>query len=696
MQPETPKIPVADFYHDVEVIDNYRWLEDSREAKVKQWIKKQNNYAREILDSLPNRNRIHEQIEEIFSIHASRYDNLTFSNEIFFILLNKPSMEQPYLAILSNLDDLEPLQVVVDPNIIDPSGVTAIDWYKPSPTGKLVAVSISAGGSEAGDLHIYESETGQEVFEIIQYINSGTAGGSLTWEGDESGFFYTRHFRHPSEHTGAVSLYQHVYFHQLGTDPSEDRYELGEGLPSVAEIQLAHDARTGLVLATIQRGDGGEFAHYLRFSSGEWRQFSFFEDDVVQAVFGPEGYLYLVSFSEAPLGKVLRVPIENLDVNQADVLIPESEHAIVSGTAAFWGEQTVLTTTSKLYVVYQLGGPSEIRVFNHKGESLPPPPQLPVSAVHGLTWLKGDDILFGNMSFIHPNAYYIYHTETGETRKTAISDYSPTESTDAMVVREFAVSKDGTQVPLNIVLREDARLDGSNPCIVTGYGGFGVNLTPRFRVLNRFLLDYGVIFIVANLRGGSEFGKDWYREGMLTNKQNVFDDFSAVLQHLVNRGYTKPSKTAIVGGSNGGLLMGAMITQNPQMIKAAVTLVGIYDMLRVELSSNGAFNVAEFGSVQNPEHFEALLAYSPYHNVNNGVSYPAVLLLTGENDPRVDSMQSWKMTARLQEATVSNEPIMLRSTANTGHGGNAPLSERITQTVDIYTLIFDQIGVAAR
>ena len=401
----------------------------------------------------------------------------------------------------------------------------------------------------------------------------------------------------------------------------------------------------------------------------------------------------MVTLTGAPRGRIVRVPIATLDVVSSPTLIPEGKDTIVTSGIAFWGETTILPTKDRLYVVYQLGGPSELRAFDDAGKPATAPKQLDVSAIHGLIPLDDDTILFGNTSYTEPDAYYRFDASTGQTVKTKLATSSPTKMSDARVIRRFAKSIDGTKVPLNIILPAGVEPDGNHPCIVYGYGGYGVNLVPRFRPLNRILMDRKVIYVVANIRGGGEYGESWHLEGNLTNKQNVFDDFAACVSFMTEAGYTTPQRTAIVGGSNGGLLMGATLTQHPDKVKAVVAMVGIYDMLRVELSPNGAFNVTEFGTVNDPDQFRALHAYSPYHNVTDGVKYPAVLFMTGENDPRVDPMQSRKMTARLQAATSSGQPILLRTSANAGHGSGNSLSEQIEQSVDMYAFLFDQLQV---
>ena len=391
----------------------------------------------------------------------------------------------------------------------------------------------------------------------------------------------------------------------------------------------------------------------------------------------------------------MEVELDTLDVRRAKLLIDEDEDTIVTGGTPFWGDATLLPTENRLYVVYQLGGPSEIRAFDHEGQPLPTIPQLEIGAVHGLVALQGDDVLFGNTSFLEPDAYYHYVAADNQSQKTQLASTSPVELDHAVVLRRFARSNDGTQVPLNMIMPDGTTADGDRPCLVTGYGGYGVNNEPGYRILTALLLRHGFIVVETNLRGGGEYGELWHQQGNLTRKQNVFDDFAACIRYMIDEGYTKPQRLGISGGSNGGLLMGATLTQHPERLGAVVSYVGIYDMLRVELSANGAFNVTEFGTVEDREQFEALYSYSPYHNVLNGVAYPATLFLTGANDPRVDPMQSRKMTARLQAASASAAPILLRTSANAGHGGGNSLSERIEQTVDVLAFLFKYLGVGS-
>jgi prolyl oligopeptidase len=264
---------------------------------------------------------------------------------------------------------------------------------------------------------------------------------------------------------------------------------------------------------------------------------------------------------------------------------------------------------------------------------------------------------------------------------------------DVEVERVFATSKDGTKVPLNILKRKGTKLDGTNPTLLYGYGGYNISQTPRFRAATHIWLEQGGVYAIANLRGGGEYGEEWHKAGNLTHKQNVFDDFAACAQYLIEQKYTNPKRLAIEGGSNGGLLMGAALTQHPDLFRAVVSHVGIYDMLRVELHPNGAFNVTEFGTVKDPEQFRALYAYSPYHHVKDGTAYPAVFFLTGDNDARVDPANSRKMTARLQAATSSGLPILLRTSSSSGHGVDSSLSERIAEQTEVYGFLFHELSM---
>ena len=688
--PKTAIKPVTDDYHGTQVVDNYQWLEDWGDETVKAWSDKQNTYARSILDNLPSTNEISERIKEIDRATSVSYGGLGWHGGKLFAMKYDPANEQPVLVVMDSVNQPETEKVILDLNKIDPSRATSIDWFKPAPSGMLVAVSLSIGGSESGDVHIYDTTTGAEVGQPIERVNGGTAGGDLCWTPDSSGVFYTRYPRPGERPLEDLDFFVQVWFHRIGTPLNTDVYEVGRKFTRISEIVLATDIKSSRVLATVQYGDSGRFAYYLRELDGHWSQIAGLGDGVAQGLFGNDDCLYFVSHKDSPRGKILKLDINEPSLDKAQILVPEGEDAIVTS----FGGSNILSTDNRLYVTYQLGGPTTVRAFDHSGNEQIAPELLDVSSVRHLVQLEGDDILYSNHSFIEPSAWYVFkNAEKSTTEKTKLFTKSPVDFSDTEVVREFAISKDGTEVPVTIIRLKETKLDGSNPTLLTGYGGYGISQGPRFLGGKRLWIEQGGVYAIANIRGGGEFGDQWHRQGSLTNKQNVFDDFAAVMQHLIDAGYTSSEKLAIQGGSNGGLLMGAMLTQHPDKFRCTVSGAGIYDMLRVELSPNGAFNVPEFGSVTVFKEFQALYAYSPYHNVMENTAFPSVMFSTGANDPRVDPMQSRKMTAALQAATTSQNPVILRTNSNTGHGMGTPRSERINQQTDSYAFIFNELGV---
>lgn len=682
-RPQSARKPVAENYHGVSVTDDYQWLEDANDPAVKKWVEVQNRYTRKHLDAIRSRSAIEEHLRELYTTRPASYYAPSQRGGRLFAMKNAPPKEQPMLVTLASADDPASERVLLDPVKLASDASLSIDWYVPSLDGRLVAVSISRGGSERGDLHFYDVATGKPLPDIIPRVNYGTALGSAAWNADGSGIYYTRYPREGERPEADLDFYQHVYFHKLGTPVAEDRYEIGKDFPRIAENFLYSSPDGRWLLLSVKNGDGGEVAHYVRGESGKWTQVASFRDATPYAEIGFDGQLYLLSRKSAPMGAIVRVPLARPELASAEIVVRPGNGSIDS----------FVMTPQHLFATYQVGGPSELWIFTLDGQSKGKVPMLPVSAIDGVVHLAGDSVLFANGSFLEPFNWFAYDTAGGRTRSTALNVPMPVNFNDCEVERVMVTSKDGTKVPLNIIKRKGTKLDGTNPLLLTGYGGYGLSMTPGFSLRRRLWLDVGGVWAVANLRGGAEFGETWHEQGNLTRKQNVFDDFAACARHLIDRKYTSPSKLVIEGGSNGGLLMGAALTQHPDLFRVVVSHVGIYDMLRVERSPNGQFNVTEFGTVKNREHFDALHAYSPYHRVKKGTSYPAVLMLTGDNDPRVDPMQSRKMIARLQTANASKHPIMLRTSSSTGHGAGTALSARVTQDADVWSFVFDQLGI---
>jgi len=684
--PETPRKPVSAQYHDVTVEDPYQWLENDNDPQVKSWSDAQNQRTRQYLDKLPDRAAIEKQLTEWYAKTSPSYSSLVSRPGILFAMKFQPPKQQPLLVTLASADDLKSEKVVIDPNALDAKGTTAIDWFVPSLNGKYVAVSLSKGGSEDGTLHFYETATGKALPDIIAHVQYPTAGGSAAWNGDGSGIYYTRFPRKGERPEADLNFYQQIYFHKLGTPDTGDTYSIGKDFPRIAEINLESSLDGKYILATVANGDGGDFAHYLLGPDGTWKQITQFSDQIKNARLGRDDALYLISRARAPRGKVLRLPLDAPELKNAVEIVPVGDAVI----------EHIVPSRDALYVGDLLGGPSQIRRFDSNGKNSKIIPIPQISAVQEMLVLEDPaaaGLLFRDVSYTEPAAWFRCLNGKTEPAKTALRSTSPVSFADIEVRREFATSKDGTKIPLNIVFRKGMKRDGQNPTLLYGYGGYGISMSPNFDFTRRVWFDRGGIYVVANIRGGGEFGEDWHKAGNLTKKQNVFDDFAAAGEYLIKEKYTRPEKLAIQGGSNGGLLMGLMITQHPDLFRAVVSSVGIYDMLRVELAPNGAFNVTEFGTVKDPDQFKALYAYSPYHHIVDGTKYPSVLMMTGANDGRVAPYHSRKMTARLDEANKSENPILLRTSSSAGHGQGTALSERVKQLADIYAFLFTQLGM---
>ncbi len=688
--PETKKVPVTDVYHGESIVDDYRWLEDQTQPEVRQWMKDQNLHTRQFLDALPRRKEIRQKLTELYSSSSVVFSSPVYRGGKYFALRYEPGQQHESLVTMPELDAADSLKTIVDPNTLVKDGSISIDWFEPSPDGKLVAVSLSTDGSEAGDVHVYDLTQEMREVDIVTRVNAGTAGGDLAWSPDSSGFFYTRYPRPGERPDDEMGFFQQGWYHRIGTPPESDRFELGNDFPRIAEIEFEmHDA-TGQLLVTVQDGDSGRFAHYLRTDDGVYRQFSTFDDEIVQATFGSDDSLFVLTRRNAPRGSIIRMSTKTLEAAEAKVVVPHGPDTIVN--SFYRSPPSILATETRLFVLYQLGGPSEIRVFDHSGRLMKAPEQAAVSTVDGMSPLPDDRLLFTTVSYVTPETTMLFDSlKETTTRVPAFSDSTPPLK-NVTVKREFATSKDGTRIPVNILSPSTASADKPGPCIVYGYGGYAISVTPEFDPTLQVLLDAGCRYAVANLRGGSEFGEDWHQQGMLLKKQNVFDDFAAACQYMIAQGYTTSQQLAIMGRSNGGLLMGATVTQHPQLFKTSVAHVGIYDMLRNELSTNGSFNIPEFGSVKDPAQYRSLRAYSPYHNVKDGVEYPSMLFITAENDPRVDPMQSRKMTARLQATTKSENPILLRISATGGHGLSSSLNELIDEGVDVYSFLLNELA----
>ncbi len=680
--PPTERRRVVDAYRDVQVSDDYRWLEDWSNPTVKAWSEAQNAFARRWLDAAPGREAIRARVEKLMSDTSPSWSHVTSRATGVFALERRPPKQQPYLMVQKSIDDAASNHTLVDPSVLDASGSTSIGWFVPSPDGRRVAVSLARGGAEAGDVHVFDVASGKDGADVVPQADGAGDGDCLAWKGDGSGFFYT----HGRPDGAASHAFQHLAFHKIGTPVTEDKAALGGDVRIAQwEVVTGGDGRT--IVARMEDGDSGQWEHWVLGRSGKWAQVATKADAVLRVDVGPDGALYFVSAKDAPRRRLLRAPAGAASVARAEVVLPEGDAVL----------EDVLPVKSRVYLLEDVGGLSRLRSapIEKKGKlgAATPVAAPPMSAIKELLPLAGEDVAFSSVSYTAPLAFYRLRAKDGAVTRTALAATSAADFSGVEVTRAEATSKDGTRVPLTVVRLRSTPL-GDAPTWLTGYGGFGISIVPRFRAQLLGWLEQGGVFAVANIRGGGEMGEAWHTGGNLTHKQNVFDDFFACAEYLVSAKYTTPARLAIQGGSNGGLLMGAELTQHPGAFKAVVAQVGVLDMLRVERDSNGAFNVTEFGSVSDPKQFEALYAYSPYHHVKEGTAYPATLFMTGANDPRVAPYHSRKMTAILQASTSGDAPILLRTSAGTGHGAGSPLHAQIEETTDVYSFLFQTLGVA--
>ena len=546
--PDSPSKPVTDRYFDVEVTDGFRWLEDWTDPAVRTWSERQNGFARFVLDGLPGVAALRDRVRTIARFPSSGYSSIVRRGKTFFAIKNQPPRQQSFLVILASPDDPAGERAVVDPNAIDPRGGTAIDWFVPSFDGRLVAVSLSEGGSEAGSLRVYETATGRALADAIPRVNGGTAGGDVAWNGDGTGFFYTRYPREGERATEDLDFYQQVYFHKLGAPTADDVYAVGKEFPRIAETTLESSEDGRFVLASVKNGDGGDESQYLRTSDGKWVRLAGDAERVVDGRFASDGSLYLLSRLGAPRGRILHLAAGRTDLSSARVVVPEGEGSI----------ESFCLTANRIYLQELVGGPSRLRVVARDGQAIATLPILPTSSVSDLAPAGDDAILFQNQSALVPPAWFRASAE-GKVEKTALVRQSPVDFADCEIVREWAVSKDGTRVPIDVLRRKGTKLDGDNPTLLYGYGGYAISQRPAYSAMRRVWLEQGGVLAVAGLRGGGEFGDDWHRAGHRTRKQNVFDDFAACARRLIELGYTKPARLGIEGGSNGGLLDGRRI-----------------------------------------------------------------------------------------------------------------------------------------
>jgi prolyl oligopeptidase len=691
--------PVADMFHGTRVVDNYRWLEDGNSPETQQWVAQEMAYTRGTLDHLAGRDAIQKRLTELLSIGSVTPPIL--AGRHYFYTRREGMQNQPILYVREKTSDgLDgPDRVLVDANQLAADGTIALDWYQPSENGKYVAYGTSPSGSEMSTLHIIETKTGTLLPDTIER----TRAASVAWKLDNTGFYYTRYPKKGDVPAGQEMYNRHVFYHSLGDDPDqEDQLIFGEGRdpedwPSVS---LSNDGRWLLIHVSQGWTKSELFLMDLKKGTPPTRVTS-----GKDFLYGGEVYndkLYITTNEDSPRYRVFVVDVGNYDRSAWKEIIPQTD-AVLQGVAVFGG---------KLCAQYEQNATSQLKLFDLDGKKLSDIALPAIGSVFGTTgrWDRGE-MFFGFQSFTVPPTIYRaelpVHVITrptgpegdiiGMTSLWTKVDAPSIDPSAYEVDQEWFNSKDGTRVPMFVVHKKGLQKNGKNPTLLTAYGGFNLSLMPAFKPSAYLWLEHGGIYAVANLRGGAEFGEDWHRAGMLDKKQNVFDDMIAAAEHLITEKYTDKSHLAIQGGSNGGLLMGAMITQRPDLFRAVICQVPLLDMLHYQNFQIAKLWIPEYGTSENPDQFKWLYAYSPYHHVKPGTEYPAVLFMTADTDTRVDPMHARKMAAEMQaeakNGSSTTRPILLRIESKAGHGAGKPVTKQIEEFTDIYSFLFWQLGM---
>ncbi len=678
--PKTRKVDQVDDYHGTKVEDPYRWLEDDYSEETKAWVEAQNAVTFAYLASLPDREPLRKRLTELWNY--PRYGTPFKRGGRYFFFKNDGLQNQSVLYKQASLE-AEP-ELLLDPNLLSERGTAALSMLAMSEDGGWLAYGVAVSGSDWQEFRVRNVATGLDSEDHLKWIKfSGAA-----WTHDGKGFFYAR-FPEPREDEaqGGVNRNQKVYYHALGSPQSDDRlvYERLDEPEWSYGVEVSDDG--GYAVFNVAQGtDERNRIYYLDLSDEANSVVELLDDfDASYELIGNDGALfYLLTNLDAPSYRVIAIDLGQPSKENWKEILPESEDVL----------EDVRLVNEQLVASYLHDARSRLAIFSKDG-TLQNEIELPTfGSVASLTGSREDDeMFFAFESFVYPTTIYRYDFETGETAVFR----SPEIAFDggAFVTEQvFYESKDKTKIPMFVTHRRGLELDGDNPTYLYGYGGFNISLRPRFSVSNLVWLERGGVYAQANLRGGGEYGEDWHQAGTFSNKQNVFDDFIAAAEFLIGKSYTKPAKLAIGGGSNGGLLVGAVLNQRPELFGAALPAVGVMDMLRFQEFTIGWAWVSDFGSSEDPEQFETLNAYSPYHNLKPTPYFPATLVTTADHDDRVVPGHSFKYAARLQEMHGSQpRPMLIRIETDAGHGAGKPTSMIIEEQADRWAFVMNQLNM---
>jgi prolyl oligopeptidase len=679
--PKTRKVDHIDTYHGVKVADPYRWLEDDNSAETAGWVEEQNKLTFAFLDKIPYRSKIKERLERLYN-YPKYYAPFRKGNTFFFYK-NDGLQNQNILYIQKGLKGAA--EVLIDPNKLSADGTSRLTVFSLSKDGKYAVYGISKAGSDWQEYSVIEIASKRPLSDNLKWIKASGA----SWYGN--GFFYSRYDApEKGRELSSKNEYQKVYYHRVGTSQSEDElvYEDKENPQRFHSVGVTEDERFAfLYISERGKGKKGNAIHYRDLASGQKTFTPIIADigDNLYSIVDNVGDKFLIRTNKnAPNNKVILYDPKNPDEKNWKDILPEKPEPL----------QGVWTSGRKLFTSYLKDVTTRVYVYSLNGK-LENEVKLPgLGSATGFGGERDDKFVFYTFtSFNYPPTIFRYDIDTKKStlfRSPAIPDFKPADYETKQV---FFASKDGTRVPMFLVYKKGLKLDGGNPALLFGYGGFNITTAPNFNSLRLALLEQGFVYASANIRGGGEYGEKWHEAGTKLKKQNVFDDFIAAAEWLIANKYTSSVKLAVQGGSNGGLLVGAVINQRPELFQVAIPQVGVMDMLRFHKFTIGWNWIADYGSSDNPEEFKALYAYSPLHNIREGTKYPSTLITTADHDDRVVPAHSFKYAATLQEKAAKVNPVLIRIDTKSGHGASNT-SKAIGQTADIYAFLFYHIGIA--
>jgi len=662
----------VDDYHGVKVADPYRWLEDLDSDETRSWVDAENKLSFGFLEAIPARAAIKERITKLWNYE--KYGVPFKEGNRYFYSRNSGLQNQSVLYTVTSLDGQPKL--VLDPNTLSSDGTVALSGMQVSNGGKLLAYSLSASGSDWQEWKVRDVDTGQDLSDDLKWVKFS----GVSWTRDNSGFYYSRYDEPKSDSLKATNYFQKVYFHKLGTPQSEDVlvYERPDQKDWLFGAQVTEDGDY-LIIPIFQGTDSKTRVYYKDLKSNNSGVVKLLDDfDAAYSFIGNQGSRFWFQTDlQASRGKIIEIDTAKPERANWKVLVPEGPEAL----------QTATLVNHKFILNYLKDAYTQVRIHDTNGKLLNEVQFPGIGSADGFGGKATDTETFYSFTgFTTPTTIYRYDTATGKSsvfRQPKV-DFDPSTFETKQV---FYTSKDGTKVPMFITYKKGLKLDGNNPTYLYGYGGFNVSLSPAFSVGNLVWMEMGGVYAQPNLRGGAEYGEDWHQGGMKLKKQNVFDDFIAAAEWLIKNKYTTTPKLSIGGGSNGGLLVGAALTQRPDLFGAALPAVGVMDMLRFQKFTIGWAWVSDYGSSENADEFKALYAYSPLHNIKPGTAYPATLVTTADHDDRVWPGHSFKFAATLQAAQEGSAPILIRIETKAGHGAGKPTSKIIEEIADRWAFL---------